>query len=134
MKSDQHKFGAIDTGACGTTIAKHLSIKCYQVRIWCKEAETANSIKNDHVNRFFLPDIIPLKHLTPLQICLILSAWTVAEGSRNLAKRLQIEMPLCREVYGIRYKGISCVRALQGLLKGPPSLIKKIELLIMHNI
>jgi len=26
-------------------------------------------------------------------------------------------MPLCRAVYGIIYEGVSCVRALQGLLE-----------------
>ena len=47
----------------------------------------------------------------------------VAEGVRNaesinaLAELHQIEMPLCRSVYGIIYEGVSCVRALRGLLE-----------------
>ena len=39
-------------------------------------------------------------------------------GSINdLAERHQIEMPLCRAVYGIIYEGFSCVSTLQELLK-----------------
>ena len=58
----------------------------------------------------------------PLEKC-IPAGGVVAEGVRNassinaLAERHQVEMPLCRAVYGIIYEGISCVRALQGLLK-----------------
>jgi len=58
----------------------------------------------------------------PLEKCLP-AGGVVVEGVRNaasinaLAERHQIEMPLCRAVYGIIYEGISCVRALQGLLK-----------------
>ncbi len=46
----------------------------------------------------------------------------MAEGVHNalsinaLAEHHQIEMPLCRAVYGIIYEGVSCVRALRGLL------------------
>ena len=58
MKSDQHQFGVIGAGAWGTAIARHLSIKGFPVRIWCRETETADSIIKDHVNSFFLPDII----------------------------------------------------------------------------
>jgi len=57
MKFDQHQFGVIGAGAWGTAIARHLSIKGFPVRIWCKETETADSIIKDHVNSFFLPDI-----------------------------------------------------------------------------
>ena len=58
MKSDQHQFGVVGAGAWGTAIARHLSIKGFPVRIWCKEPETADSIIKDHVNSFFLPDIL----------------------------------------------------------------------------
>ena len=58
----------------------------------------------------------------PLEKCMP-AGGAVAEGVRNavsinaLAERHQIEMPLCRAVYGILYEGVSCVRALQGLLE-----------------
>ena len=58
MKSDQHQFGVIGAGAWGTAIARHLSIKGFPVRIWCRETETADSIIKDHVNSVFLPDIV----------------------------------------------------------------------------
>ena len=58
MESDQHQFGVIGAGAWGTAIARHLSIKGFPVRIWCKETETADSIIKDHVNSVFLPDIL----------------------------------------------------------------------------
>ena len=47
----------------------------------------------------------------------------MAEGVRNavsinaLAERYQIEMPLCRAVYGIIFDGVSCTSALQELLE-----------------
>ena len=40
-----------------------------------------------------------------------------AVSINDLAKRHQVEMPLCRAVYGIIYEGISCITALQGLLE-----------------
>ena len=58
----------------------------------------------------------------PLEKCMP-AGGVVAEGVRNavsikaLAERHQIEMPLCRSVYGIIYEGISCARALQDLLE-----------------
>ena len=58
MKSDQHQFGVIGAGAWGTAIARHLSIKGFPVRIWCRDTETADSIIKDHVNSVFLPDIV----------------------------------------------------------------------------
>ena len=57
MKSNHHQFGVIGAGAWGTAIARHLSIKGFPVRIWCKETETADSIIKDRVNNVFLPDI-----------------------------------------------------------------------------
>ena len=47
----------------------------------------------------------------------------VVEGVLNavsinaLAKRHQVEMPLCRAVYEIIYEGVSCVRALKRILE-----------------
>ena len=61
----------------------------------------------------------------PLEKCLP-AGGTVAEGVLNavsinaLAERHQIEMPLCRAVYGIICEGVSCVRALQGILERDP--------------
>ena len=61
----------------------------------------------------------------PLEKC-IPSGGAVAEGVRNavsinsLAERHQIEMPLCRAVYGIIYEGVSCASAFQVLLERDP--------------
>ena len=58
----------------------------------------------------------------PLEKCMP-AGGVVAEGVRNavsinaLAEHHNIEMPLCRSVYGIIYEGISCARALKGLLE-----------------
>jgi len=47
----------------------------------------------------------------------------VAEGVHNaesinaLAERHQIELPLCRAVYGIIYEGVSCGKTLKELLE-----------------
>ncbi len=58
MNSKQHQFGVIGAGAWGTAIARHLSIKGYPVRIWCKETETSDSITKNHVNSVFLPEVL----------------------------------------------------------------------------
>ena len=58
----------------------------------------------------------------PLEKC-IPAGGVVAEGVRNsasinaLAERHQIEMPLCRAVYGIIYEEVNCACAFQGLLE-----------------
>ena len=53
MNYNQEKFGVIGSGALGTAIARHLSIKGYPVRLWSYETSTAESIKINHINNFF---------------------------------------------------------------------------------
>ena len=99
MQSDQHQFGVIGAGAWGTAISRHLSIKGYPVRIWCNEKETVDSIKNDRVNSFFLPDILLPETLDATTDLLdiirnasILLAATPSNFTREIARRINPEV------------------------------------------
>ena len=112
MKSDQHHFGVVGAGAWGTAIARHLSIKGFPVRIWCKETETADSIIKDHVNSFFLPDIIlpeSLEATTDLLDLIrntnILLAATPSHFTREIARIINPEIT-AEHILVILTKGI----------------------------
>ena len=99
MKSDQHQFGVVGAGAWGTAIARHLSIKGFPVRIWCRETETADSIIKDHVNSVFLPDIVLPESLEATTNLLdiirnasILLATTPSHFTREIARIINPEI------------------------------------------
>ena len=99
MKSDQHQFGVIGAGAWGTAIARHLSIKGFPVRIWCRDTETADSIIKDHVNSVFLPDIVLPESLEATTNLLdvirnasILLATTPSHFTREIARIINPEI------------------------------------------
>ena len=113
MKSDQHQFGVIGAGAWGTAIARHLSIKGFPVRIWCKETETADSIIKDHVNSVFLPDIQLPKTLDATTDLLdiirnasILLATTPSHFTREIARIINPEITT-EHILVILTKGIA---------------------------
>ena len=112
MNSDQHQFGVIGAGAWGTAIARHLSIKGFPVRIWCKETETADSITKGHVNSFFLPDILlpeSLEATTDLLDLIrntnILLAATPSHFTREIARIINSEIT-AEHIMVILTKGI----------------------------
>ena len=112
MKSDQHQFGVVGAGAWGTAIARHLSIKGFPVRIWCRETETADSIIKDHVNSFFLPDILlpeSLEATTDLLDLIrntnILLAATPSHFTREIARIINSEIT-AEHILVILTKGI----------------------------
>ena len=112
MKSDQHQFGVVGAGAWGTAIARHLSIKGFPVRIWCKETETADSITKGHVNSFFLPDILlpeSLEATTDLLDLIrntnILLAATPSHFTREIARIINSEIT-AEHIMVILTKGI----------------------------
>ena len=99
MKFDQHQFGVIGAGAWGTAIARHLSIKGFPVRIWCKETETAESIIKEHFNSGFLPDILLPESLDATTDLLditrnanILLATTPSHFTREIARIINPEI------------------------------------------
>lgn len=54
---DMQCIGVLGAGAWGTAIAQHLAMRGHLVTMWSLEPDVAESIKNNHTNRF-LPDVI----------------------------------------------------------------------------
>lgn len=63
------KIAVVGAGAWGTTVAALLSEKGYQVSIWCRESEVAESINKERKNSLFLPEVTlpPLEAFTEFQ-------------------------------------------------------------------
>lgn len=49
------RIGVIGAGSWGTTLADMLAKNGHEVRIWAREQEVVEGIRNDHVNPVFLP-------------------------------------------------------------------------------
>ena len=56
-KNDITRIGVIGAGSWGTTLADLLAGKGYHVDLWVREEEVYNQIKEDRVNKTFLPGI-----------------------------------------------------------------------------
>jgi glycerol-3-phosphate dehydrogenase (NAD(P)+) len=56
-KNDIPRIGVIGAGSWGTTLADLLADKGYYVDLWVREEEVFNHIKEDRINRTFLPGI-----------------------------------------------------------------------------
>ena len=58
MSSDSiSKVGVIGAGSWGTALANLLAKEGVDVHLWVREAEVLQQIKEEHVNRVFLPDV-----------------------------------------------------------------------------
>lgn len=51
------RVAVIGAGSWGTALAKVLAERGHSVRLWCYEASVAEQIRNERVNRVYLPDI-----------------------------------------------------------------------------
>jgi glycerol-3-phosphate dehydrogenase (NAD(P)+) len=61
------KVAVIGAGSWGTTLANLLAEKGCNVNLWVREEEVYHQIKEDHINKTFLPDM-PLEHrLNPVR-------------------------------------------------------------------
>jgi glycerol-3-phosphate dehydrogenase (NAD(P)+) len=56
-KNDITRIGVIGAGSWGTTLADLLADKGYHVDLWVREEEVYNQIKEDRINKTFLPGI-----------------------------------------------------------------------------
>jgi len=56
-KNDITRIGVIGAGSWGTTLADLLAGKGYHVDLWVREEEVYNQIKEDRINKTFLPGI-----------------------------------------------------------------------------
>jgi len=61
------KIGVIGAGAWGTTLANLLAEKGFRVDLWVREKEAYEQIKNERINRIFLPDIKLSQELNPVR-------------------------------------------------------------------
>ena len=60
------KIGVIGAGGWGTTLANLLAEKGVSVDLWVKEEEVFHQIKNDRLNRVFLPGVELVRDLRPV--------------------------------------------------------------------
>jgi len=56
-KNDITRIAVIGAGSWGTTLANLLADKGYHVDLWVREEEVYNQIKEDRINKAFLPGI-----------------------------------------------------------------------------
>ena len=61
------RVAAIGAGSWGTALANLLAEKGYKVDLWVREEEVYNQIKDEHINRTFLPDVELCHHLNPVR-------------------------------------------------------------------
>ncbi len=61
------RVGVIGGGSWGTALANVLAGKEIQVDLWVREAEVFEQIKNENVNRTFLPDVVLDSRLNPVK-------------------------------------------------------------------
>lgn len=68
MKRDEiFKIGVIGAGSWGTTLANLLAEKGYEVDLWVREDEVFYQIREERVNRIFLPGIELVNQLNPVR-------------------------------------------------------------------
>lgn len=65
--SDIKKIAVIGGGSWGTTLANLLAEKGYGIDLWVREEEVYTQIKNEHVNKMFLPDFKLSLNLRPVK-------------------------------------------------------------------
>ena len=66
-KNGINRIGTIGAGSWGTTLANLLAEKGYSVDLWVREEEVYNQIKNERINRTFLPGMKLVPTLNPVR-------------------------------------------------------------------
>jgi glycerol-3-phosphate dehydrogenase (NAD(P)+) len=66
-KSDIMSIGVIGAGSWGTTLANLLAEKGFLVDLWVREEEVYNQIKEDRINKTFLPGIKLVSMFNPVK-------------------------------------------------------------------
>ncbi|MFH1489215.1 MAG: NAD(P)H-dependent glycerol-3-phosphate dehydrogenase [Pseudomonadota bacterium] len=66
-EGNMHKIGVIGAGSWGTTLANLLAGKGFGVDLWVREEEVYRQIKEEGVNRLFLPDRPLVPALRPVR-------------------------------------------------------------------
>jgi glycerol-3-phosphate dehydrogenase (NAD(P)+) len=67
MSEKIEKIGVIGAGSWGTTLANLLAEQGCGVDLWVREEEVYRQIKEEGVNRTFLPDMALVPHLNPVR-------------------------------------------------------------------
>jgi len=66
IKAEISKIAVIGAGSWGTTLANLLAEKGNRVDLWVREEEVLSQIKNERINRIFLPDAELDERLNPV--------------------------------------------------------------------
>jgi len=112
VKNEISSIGVIGAGSWGTALANHLAEKDYNVDLWVREEEVYDQIKNDRVNRTFLPDKELVPRLSPVKtfekalldkdlVLMVVPSHVFREVLTNLKPYLRPEMTIISATKGI---------------------------------
>ncbi len=114
-QGEMNKIGVIGAGSWGTTLANFLAGKGCVVDLWVREEEVYEQIKQDRINRAFLPDIPLEPSLNPVKtfhealegkelILLVVPSHVFREVLTRLKSHLRPGMSLMAATKGIENK------------------------------
>jgi glycerol-3-phosphate dehydrogenase (NAD(P)+) len=114
-KSGIHKIAVIGAGSWGTTLANHLARKGLSVNLWVREEQVFEQIKNERMNKVFLPGMELVPQLKPARsyeeavldrelILLVVPSHVYREVLTGLKPYLRAEIPLMSATKGIENK------------------------------
>lgn len=114
-KTGIHKIAVIGAGSWGTTLANHLAQKGLSVNLWVREEQVFEQIKNERMNKVFLPGMELVPQLKPARsyeeavldrelILLVVPSHVYREVLTGLKPYLRAEIPLMSATKGIENK------------------------------
>ena len=106
------RIGVIGAGAWGTTLANFLAEKDFQVDLWVREEEVFQQIRDERINKVFLPEAKLVDQLNPVRtfeealdgkklILLVIPSHFLREVLKNLKPYLTSGMSLMAATKGI---------------------------------
>lgn len=114
-RSGINKIAVIGAGSWGTTLANHLAQKGLSVNLWVREEQVFEQIKNERMNKIFLPGMELVPQLEPVRsyeeamldrelILLVVPSHVYREVLTGVKPYLRAGIPLMTATKGIENK------------------------------